>query len=522
MATEIDQRRQGSGGLRQIARAAGTVMAFFVLSRAAGLAREMIIGARFGTSADLDAYLAAFRLPDLLFQLVAGGALGSAFIPVFTQRLLNEGRAPAWRLASSVINLILLIMTILALLAALLAQPLVATVIAPGFTPAQQALTAYLMRWMLIAAVIFGVSGICMGILNACQHFWLPALAPLLYNLAIIVGAWLLAPRWGVSGLVIGVVVGASAHLLVQLPGLQRQGLRYVPTLGLDDPAVREVGRLMAPRVLGLAAVQINFLINTILASALPAGSLAALNYGWLLMLLPQGILAQGIATAAFPTFAAQAARGAAQEMRQTLTAILRALLATTIPASVGLILLGAPLVRLLLERGAFDARSTQLVTYALSFYALGLVAHSIVEVVSRAYYAVHDTWTPVAVGLAAMAANAALSLALRGPLSYGGLALANTLATTGEMVALVLLLRRRLGGLDLRPLGGTAARSASAAACMAFVLHWWGNGGGQGAAWWSVISGVTLGAAVYGAMFVVVAPQETRAMWKIATQRLR
>ena len=241
-----------------MARAAALVMGFFIVSRALGLLREVVIGAQFGTSAELDAYLAAFRVPDLLFQLVAGGALGSAFIPTFAARLLQGDRAKAWRLASAVANLMALLLTLTAILAAVSAPWLVRHLLAPGFSAAQQALTVSLMRLMLISTIIFGISGLVMGALNAMQHFL---------------------------------------------------GARYFPLLDVHDAGVREIGRLMAPRVLGLAAVQLNFWVNTILASGLPEGRLAALNYGWLLMLLPQGIFAQAVATVVFPTFATQVAQ---------------------------------------------------------------------------------------------------------------------------------------------------------------------------------------------------------------------
>ncbi|MCD6289789.1 MAG: murein biosynthesis integral membrane protein MurJ, partial [Anaerolineae bacterium] len=402
----------------------------------------------------------------------------------------------------------------------ILARPLVTHIIAPGFTPEQQALTATLMRWMLISTVVFGISGIFMGILNACQHFLLPALAPVIYNLSIIAGAWFLAPRWGVRGLVMGVVAGAFGHLLVQVPGIWRQGARYVPTLGLHDPSVREVGRLMAPRVLGLAAVQVNFLVNIMLASSLPPGSLAALNYGWLLMLLPQGIIAQAVATAAFPTFAALVARDAQDEMRSTLSATLRAVLTLTIPASVGLIILRVPLIRLLFERGAFDEHSTMAVAEALAFFAAGLVAHSVVEIVSRAFYALHDTWTPVRVGLIAMALNVFLSLTLVAPLAHGGLALANTLATTVEMSTLLWLIWRRLSRPDARPLVQTAIRAGMAAALMGATVWWWQRGWGDGPAWWTGTSGIVLGAAVYAVTLLMISREEALALWQLVRNR--
>jgi len=465
------ESRPGHSIQKQIARAAGQVMLLFIVSRALGLAREMIIGARFGTGADLDAYLAAFRLPDLLFQLVAGGALGSAFIPAFTAHLTKNDERGAWRLASSIINLVLIVLSVVALLAGILAKPLVAHVIAPGFSPEQQLLTVQLLRGLLVSTVIFGISGIVMGILNSYQHFFAPALAPAVYNLGIICGAWFLAPEHGVHGLVVGAVAGAAWHLLVQLPALFERRPKYTATLGLEDPDVREVGRLMAPRVVGLAVIQLNFLVNTIIASGLGAGSLSALNFAWLIMLLPQGIVAQGIATAAFPTFSALAAQNRRAEMRLTFSGTLRAILFLSIPATVGLFVLRVPLIRMLLERGEFSEGSTAAVAMALAFYAWGLVGHSVLEIAARAFYALHNTLTPVLAGVGAVVLNVLLSIALKGSMGFAGLALANTVATTLEMIVLLLLLSRRMGGLDGSRVWQSARRSLLASALLASVL---------------------------------------------------
>ncbi|NOX60680.1 MAG: murein biosynthesis integral membrane protein MurJ [Chloroflexi bacterium] len=456
-----------SSPLNRIARAAGLVMALFVLSRSLGLVREMVIGAQFGTSAELDAYLAAFRLPDFLFTVVAGGALASAFIPTFSERLARGEEDAAWDLASKVANLLLVTLIGLAILAGIFAHPLVERIIAPGFTPTQQVETARLMRWMLVSTVIFGVSGLVMGILNSFQHFFLPALAPVFYNLAIILAALFLAPALGVEALVIGVVAGASLHLLVQVPGLLHFHARWTPSLSFHDPGVREVLRLMAPRVVGLAAVQVNFMVNIFLASGLDEGSISALNYAWLIMLLPQGIFAQAIATAAFPTFSHQAAKGERRAMQNTVGGILALLLFLTIPATILLYLLRVPIISLLLERGAFDERATQLTAFALAFFSIGLVGHAVVEISARAFYAMKNTLTPVVVGLAAMAANVALSLILIQPLAHGGLALANSLATLAEMAVLLWLLRKTLGGWAEGRVGRSLLRTLAAAAVM-------------------------------------------------------
>ncbi len=462
---------------RRIAGAALIVMAFFVLSRFTGLAREIIIGARFGTSAQYDAYLAAFRVPDLLFQLVAGGALGSSFIPVFAGYWVKQDKVGAWLLFSRVLNLVTLLLIGLAALAIVFAVPLVANVIAPGFPPEQQALTVHLMRIMLLGTVVFGASGLVMGALNATQHFLWPAAAPVAYNLAIIASAIWLTPRMGIIGLAWGVVAGSVLHLLVQLPQLVRTGVVYTPwrgprSAGLRDAGVREVLRLMGPRVLGLFFVQMQFLVNTMLASGLATGSLSALNYAWLIMLLPLGIFAQSVATAVFPTFAAQTAAGDLDAMRRTFSQTLRTVLFLIIPSSIGLITIGPLIVRLLLERGSFTAESTAMVAYALAFYALGLVGHGSLEIMVRAFFALHNTWTPVLVGIGAMTLNILLGIWWVRYLSFGGLALANSTATLLEALLMLLLLRRRLGGVDGRTLAASVGRTLIAALVMGAVLY--------------------------------------------------
>jgi putative peptidoglycan lipid II flippase len=468
-----------SGG-RQIVKAATLVMGLFVVSRVLGLARQMVFGALFGTSGELDAYLDAARIPEMIFLVVAGGALGSAFIPTFAGYLEKQDDAGAWRLASAVANLALIVLTVAAGLIAVFAPVLVRVAIAPGFGQAQQTLTVSLLRLMLISPIIFGVSGVVMGVLNAHQHFLLPALAPSVYNLSIIGGAVLLGPRLGVRGMAIGVVVGSLLHLLVQVPGLLRHGARYVPTLGLSDPGVHEVGRLMAPRMLGTAIAQINFVVNNSLASTMGEGAISAITYAWLLMLLPQGVFAQAVGTAAFPTFAAQAARGERAEMRSTLAATLRVVFSLCLPATAGLVVLARPLVALLFERGAFEVTSTEAVAWALAFYALGLVGHAGLEIIARAFYALHDTFTPVWVGGLAMGLNVVLSLTLPGVFDragwppHAGLALANSIATLLELVVLMALVRRRMDGLEGRRTLTAFAKSGLASLAMGAILLGW------------------------------------------------
>ena len=295
---------------RQIASAASKVMFAFVLSNLVGLVRQMLISDAFGTDQTIDAFYIAVAFPDLIFSLVAGGALSSAFIPMFTSFLAKENREAAWRLASSITNLVLLFLTVLSMISIILALPIVRHLLAPDSPPDLQLLASQLLRILLISPAIFGVSGLMMGILNAHQRFLLPALAPTMYWLGMIFGLLVLVPWMGVFGLAWGAVLGAALHLIIQLPDLLRlPDRRFYFSLGLNDPAVYKVGRLMAPRLVGVAVVQVNVVVNTIIASGLAEGSLSAIKYAWQVMTMPQVVIAQAIAIAALPTFSAQVAR---------------------------------------------------------------------------------------------------------------------------------------------------------------------------------------------------------------------
>jgi len=378
---------------RQIARAAGLVMAAFALNNLIGLARQIIVLNTFGTSGEMDAFIAANRVSETLFTLVAGGALASAFIPTFTSLLVKDDERGAWKLASAIANLILLILTLAAVLAAILAPLIVRYLLAPGFAddPAQEQLTVDLMRLMLSSTVLFGLSGLVIGVLNSKQIFFLPALAPAMYQLGMIFGVLVLSPSLGIYGLAWGVLIGAAGYLLIQLPALLRLGGKYLPILGLKLPAVREVGRLMVPRVLGLAFVQLNFWVNIRLASRISQGSVTGVYFAFTLMLMPQVLIAQSIAIAALPTFSAQFAQNKLDEMRSSLATTVRSVLLLSIPATLGLIILRQPLIELLYQRGEFTAESTQLVAWALLWYAIGLVGHSVVEIMVRSGWDLGD-----------------------------------------------------------------------------------------------------------------------------------
>ena len=328
----------------------------------------------------------------------------------------------------------------------------------------------------------------------------------------------MMIPTWYMAG-ARGVLIGAALHLLMQVRSLVRLKGQYYPQLGLSNPDVREVGRLMVPRLLGVAAVQLNFWVNTRLASQQPEGSVTGIVFAFALMLMPQAAIAQSIAIAAMPTFSAQAALGHLSEMRSSLAQSLRGVLLLAFPAAFGLMLLRTPLTALLYQRGEFDQRSTELVAWALLWYAAGLVGHSVVEIVSRAFYALHDTRTPVLLGVAAMALNTVLSYLLAGLftqvgwLPHGGLALANSLATTLEMLALLYVIRRRLDGLGSRRVLVAGSQALLAALLMSLAIWGWMSFSREMANWIVVTGGIAVGIVVYGLAAWALGVKEVRAL---------
>jgi putative peptidoglycan lipid II flippase len=465
---------------RQIARAALVVLLGFLASGILGLFRSSVIASTFGATAILDAYVAAQRIPEMLFVLVAGGALGSSFIPVFARYLQADDQPGAWRLASAVMTIALLAAALLAAVIALLAPQIVTSVIAPDSTPELQQLTADLMRIMLLTVPIFSVSGLLMGILNAHQSFTLPALAAAMYNIGQIIGALLISHALpvltidgqtsaNVYGLAWGVVLGAALHLLIQLPGLRRVPARLRPLASLATPGAREVLTLMLPRVLGLAVVQINFIVNVALAlpPRMVEGSVTAFSYAWTLMFFALGIVAQSVGTALFPSLSALAAAGDMDGYRERLVSAVKGVLFLALPAAVGLVVLGEPVIRALFERNAWTLEHSRATAWALAFLAVGVAGHALLELLSRAFYALADTWTPVSIGIASMVSNIVLSLLLirsigdpndlaRG--AFAGLALANSVTTLAEAAVWGLLTLLNGAGAWVQTLVGGAA----------------------------------------------------------------
>ncbi len=510
---------------RQIARAATIVMIAYIISNLIGLARGMVVSHAFGTSASLDSFNAANRVTELLFNLTAGGALGSAFIPMFTGYLTRKDQDGAWRLASGVINTVLIILIFTSVLMWIFAPVLVEHglfALVPDSAPEQMTETVKLLRIMLPTVVIFGISGLVMGMLNAHQVFLWPALAPAAYSIGIILGVLLLPKSLGIYRLAVGTVMGAAGHLLLQIPSLMKlPGKFYERAEGFKNAAVRQVLKLMLPRIVGAGVVQLNFVANTIIGLSLGEGAASALAWAFMIMLMPQAAIAQSAGIASLPTLSAQIELGQTDQFKQTLAKIMRVMLLLALPATVGLILLRVPLVRVLYERGSFDTVSTQMVAWALLWYSIGLIGHSLVEVLSRAFYAMHDTKTPVMVGVLAMTGNIVLSFffswlfGLIGWLPLGGLALANSTATAVESVALLAILRKRLGGIEGRQILRSGTQAFLASAVMGLALLGWGLVFFERNKYMVLAGGVAVGLLVYAGMLGLLKVPELRSILK-------
>jgi putative peptidoglycan lipid II flippase len=439
-------------------------------SRILGWVRLLVIGSQFGASRELDAYFAAFRIPDAIFQLVVAGALSAALIPVFQGYRARGQDAEAWQLASSIINLVLIALAALSLLMAIFA-PLLVPIVAPGFDQPTTELAVRLTQIMLLSPVLVGMGAVVSGILNSYQQFTVPAIAPLLYNLAIIAAAIFLAPTLGVEGLAIGVVAGSLAHLVVQLPSLGRIGQRFQLRIGLGDPGVRKVAWLMGPRLLGLAAGQINFLVSTVLASGLATGSLTAYNYAFQLSQIPVGIIGVSIAVALFPTLSHDAALGHLGRIRSQVSGAVRQLVFIAALLTVVTIVLREPVTAAFYQYGAFTADASARTASTLAFFAIGLGGHIVVHVLTRAFYAMQDTRTPVAWAVVAVAINVPLMVLLVEPMGIEGLALALSISSVIEVIGLLWSLQGRIESIEAPAIAAAVARAAIGAAGAGLVM---------------------------------------------------
>jgi len=423
-----------------------------MLSRILGLVREQLIATLFSRTAT-DAFYVAFRIPNLLRDLFAEGAMSSAFVPTFTEYLKKRGAKEAWQLASNILNLLLLGLSLITLLGILLSEPLVSK-FAGEFraTPGKFELTVLLTQVMFPFLPMLALAAVLMGILNSHGSFFLPALAPALFNigsLVVALGLYFWLPAWGydpVLGMAIGTLCGGALQMLIQIPPLLRKGFVYSGSLSFRHPGVRRILLLMGPGTIGLASTQVNIFVNTWLATSQGEGPVSWLNYAFRLMQFPLGIFGVAIASATLPTVSVQVATGELEGLRKTLSSALRMVLVINIPAALGLIFLSHPIVALIYEHGKFKQTDTDATAKALIFYAIGLFAYSGIKVLVPAFYALGRSRVPVIISAISVAANIALNLWLIGPLGYVGLALGTSLAAIGNFVLLFRELQRSAG----------------------------------------------------------------------------
>ena len=446
-----------------------------IISRLLGLLRDRLFASTFGAGDILDSYYAAFRLPDLIFNVLVLGALSAAFIPVFLeywQKDKESGFTPkeAWRIANSVLNIICLILVILGLIFFIFA-PQITSWITPGFSPEKQAMTVKLTRIMLLSIFVFGISNIFGSILNSFRKFLAFAFAPVMYNIGIILGVTLFYKWWGLSGLAWGVVLGAFLHLIIQLPSVLKTGYHYQWLFDFPHPGVRKMFRLILPRTFGLAVGQINQLVITIVASFLTAGSLAVFNLANNLQSFPINVFGVSLAIAAFPLMSEAFASRATEKFVVQFSVTLRRVLFLIIPASVIIILLRAQIVRVVLGAGAFDWQGTYLTAQALGYFSLSLFAQSLIPMLARSFYAHQDTKTPVRMSIVSLLINIIGSVILGHYMGILGLALSFSLSNLVNMALLILVLRRRFGNLDDKKIINSTARILLASILMGGVI---------------------------------------------------
>ena len=442
----------------------------YFLSRVLGIIRDIIINAQFGTNAQMDAYQAAFAIPDFLYLVIMGGALGSAFIPVFSGFLDAENHEDAWQLANGVLHVALVLMVLLAVLVAWQADSLV-WLIWRDFSQPIHDLTVQLLRLLLIQPLLLGIGGLAKAALESFERFSVPALGSNLYNVGQIFGALVLAPFFGIYGLVIGVILGALLFVAVQIPSLVRQGYHYRLNLNLHTPGLPRIAWLIAPRLFGQSAWQLGLVISSgIVASIAIPGAVRANGIAYQLMLLPHGLLALSLGTVIFPRMSRAYAAGDTATLRQEAITAVRSVVFLTLPAAIVLWTLAVPIVRLLFERVNFTAASTMLTAEALRNYAIGLAAFAAAEIIVRTFYAMQDTLTPVLAGIVTVWLNIVLATAfLRGGYGIGGVGLAFSIAAITEALALLLILWLRWHTLD--GLWGALARMGLASALFGAAL---------------------------------------------------
>ncbi len=434
----------------------GVTGAATLASRILGLARDQVLAALFGAGNEMDAFIVAFRVPNLVRDLFAEGAMSAAFVPTFTRQLTLEGRPAAWRLGNNVLNALLLTTGVIVIGGMVLARPLVETYAGDfASVPGKLDLTVRLTRVMLPFLTMVAVAAAVMGMLNSLHHYFVPALSPAMFNIATIAGAFALAPVMPSLGfppimaIALAALAGGFGQIAIQWPSLRREGFRYRPVFDPRDSALRRMLMLMVPGTIGLAATQVNIFINTLLATSEGTGAVSWLTYAFRLMYLPIGLFGVSIGTAVLPAVSRHAAVGDTAGIRHTISRGLGMMLMLNVPATLGLMVLATPIVQLLFERGHFQPADTAATAAVVRLYAVGLVGFSAVRIASPTFYAIGESRIPAIVSASAIVVNGLASIALLRVIGFQGLALGTSIAAIVNAAALLWILRRRLGGIE-------------------------------------------------------------------------
>ena len=455
---------------RSVTKAAGQISIATTASRVLGFIRDILLAGIFGATGSTDAFFIAYRIPNLFRELFAEGSMSAAFVPVFTETLAKQGREEARKLASATLAFLLCVVSITCLLGILFA-PYVVSIIAPGFieSPEKFSLTVTLTRLMFPFLFFISLAALAKGVLNSLKSFFIPALAPVFLNIAIIISAIFVAPRFKIPLIAIGlaVSVGGALQVAIQAPDLMKRYFLVRPVFAFRHPGLKKVLRLMLPAIVGMGVAQINILISTVFVSFLSGGAATYLYYAMRFVHLPIGIFGVAMATAVLPSLSEQASRGDTDALRDTFSFSLRLLFFITLPAMAGLMALSDPIIQVLLQRGEFTAKATAETAYALMFYSSGLWAFVGTRIIASTFYSLQDTKTPVKIAAVSVAANIIFSFILMGPLRHGGLAFANAIASAINFILLFHFLRKRLGRIDGRKIIHSFIKTAIAALIM-------------------------------------------------------
>jgi putative peptidoglycan lipid II flippase len=458
----------------KLVKSTGIVSSATLLSRILGLVREQMYAYLFGAGFSMDSFIAAFRIPHLLRDLFAEGALVTAFVPVFTEHLTQKGKKEAFYLGNLVINTLLVVLSLVILLGVVFA-PFLVKLIAPGFgdVPGKIELTTQLTRILFPFLALISLAAVIMGMLNSFGHFATPALAPTMFNMGIIISGFVLCPLFDppILGIALGALLGGLGQLGIQIPRVRKEGFRYKPVLNFHHPGLKRILLLMTPAVFGIASTQINIFVATYLASLLPQGSVSYLSYSYRLMYFPLGVFGVAVATVTLPLVSTHAAQNKIDQVLSTYSSSLKLVFFLVIPCTIFLMVGARQIISLLFQHGRFQYLDTVATSKALILYSLGLLGFAIIRITAPVFYSLKDTKTPVIISAISVALNVILNIILMRPLGYLGLALATSIAGWVNMILLLFKLNKKIGPFDFKDLIKASYRIILASLIMGFLV---------------------------------------------------